>query len=1104
MSAAQVPRRDSRNKGTIDTLDCIEQWVAEARQVLLYSFLDVQGREVERLTREEFLERIRLISAVMRSGYGVRPGDRVLLAYPPGLEMICAFFACAHAGVIAVPAAAPTVTAFTAGFHRLEHMARSCTPVAVLSASEVVDLVQRRDQQGVLAHDFPTVSRLRWIATDVMQGREGAERAARSSILFLQYTSGSTRQPLGVVVSHENILANAKLTIDHPHAVGVCWLPQQHDMGLIGYYINAAISGGVLYGFAPAAFIQRPALWLDTISRTRATATSAPNFALEHCLRRAPPSSDALAGVNLSSLKFLMTAAEPVKPETYRRFQQAYEPHGLDPNALIVAYGLAEHTLAVSSYGRRSLSLRRTALAEGRAVPTTRVSEISDAVHLMSCGRSLGDNSILIVDPEQRCIRPDGLVGEIWVTGDSRCAGYWDNPAASSEVFEARLAAPSGTQDDAYLRTGDMGFLHEGELYVCGRLNDTIIVRGRNIYPQDIESVVEVASDAIRQNGVAAFEAGKRGEGRIEVAAELTTPKRMPDARVIVAHVRDTLGVQLHRIVFVPPKSLPKTSSGKIRRFLVKHMLASGEMPTLSKILTGPKLEAKLEPAPTDRPFAALCERYGLTGRETCTLPEAGVDSLDLVVFWHEFSELLRMSEDGHLARQLDARLVQDSAISELFALARRASNDKSIALAQLRLLMQRQTEAGLAADLTAMQVDRQLASSIATAKGAPLTVPTRRIVLTGGTGFFGPFLLASLLEQSGAEIDVLVRAGSEVEARARLAGSLDKAGLRPQAFWRDFQHRVRALPANLTAPRLGLSPTTWDELSAEADAIYHNGADVNYLRTYSRMRTTNVLGTHELLRLASDARPKAFNHISTTFIFGWSAKEILYESDDNGRMEALNFGYSQTKWVAEQLVLKAGELGLPVRVFRPALLTPSLEGGGGAYDITLRLLAFMIKHGTGVETGNQVSLLPADIAANNIVVIAEQSGTKGQVFHVTRDSHCRIADVLAAVTRLTGRRFVNFGIEAFVPEVIRRCTRDDPLFPLLDFFVGSIDYFSAMEFKRYDNTNYRNARDASPAALPDPPLEDTVSGILRFLTVRNPRDPLLPPALSTDPTGHL
>ena len=271
---------------------------------------------------------------------------------------------------------------------------------------------------------------------------------------------------------------------------------------------------------------------------------------------------------------------------------------------------------------------------------------------------------------------------------------------------------------ETYLRTGDMGFFHDGELYVCGRLKDLIIVRGQNIYPQDIEFVIEAASDAVRFNGVVAFEAGDRGEGRIEIAAELASTRRMPNARVLATRVRDKLGVQPHRIILVPPKSLPKTSSGKIQRFLVKGMLASGEIPTISQIVTGPKSEATPGPSRTDPPFAALCERYELTGKETCTLPEAGVHSLDLVLFQHEIVELLRAAEAGELVDQIDARLVQECTISELFALARRTSDDQSTALAQLRLMMQRHAGAGLAADLAAMQADRQLGSSIVTAKG--------------------------------------------------------------------------------------------------------------------------------------------------------------------------------------------------------------------------------------------------------------------------------------------------------------------------------------------------------------------------------------------------
>jgi len=263
---------------------------------------------------------------------------------------------------------------------------------------------------------------------------------------------------------------------------------------------------------------------------------------------------------------------------------------------------------------------------------------------------------------------------------------------------------------------------------------------------------------------------------------------------------------------------------------------------------------------------------------------------------------------------------------------------------------------------------------------------------------------------------------------------------------------------------------------------VFHNGATVNYLLNYDRMRDANVMGTNEILRLAFEGRPKSFNYVSTTFVFGWAVKKVLHETDMNERMELLDFGYSQSKWVAEQVVVDARSRGLETRIFRPALVSPSVTGGGNNFDIAVRLVAFMVNHGIGVDALNQVSFVPADITANNIVAISTTAGTANQTYHVVRDDYANMLDITDLITKQTGRRFEIFGIRDFVPELIKRCRKEDLLFPLLDFLVGSVDNISAMEFKRYENCTYQTARDASLWGKPDPSLEDTVNGILKFM----------------------
>ena len=296
------------------------------------------------------------------------------------------------------------------------------------------------------------------------------------------------------------------------------------------------------------------------------------------------------------------------------------------------------------------------------------------------------------------------------------------------------------------------------------------------------------------------------------------------------------------------------------------------------------------------------------------------------------------------------------------------------------------------------------------------------------------------------------------------------------------FDARVIPVCGDLGQPCLGMAPEMWDYLANKLDAIFHNGATVNYLFNYDRMREANVLGTNEVLRLAFEGRPKEFNYVSTTFIFGWAVKSVLYETDQNANMELLDFGYSQSKWVAEQVVFDARSRGLSTRIFRPALVSPSVSGGGNNFDIAVRLVAFMVNHGIGVDTLNQVSFVPADIVANNIVAISTTPGTANQTYHVVRDEYSNMLDITGLITKATGRQFEIFSLPDFVPELVRRCRKEDLLFPLLDFLVGSVDNISAMEFKRYDSSTYQAARDASVLGQADPSLEDTVNGILKFM----------------------
>ncbi|HXM64881.1 MAG TPA: thioester reductase domain-containing protein [Terriglobales bacterium] len=1068
---------------TASVLDRLDRLADEHPNKVLYSYLDVNGDPIETHTYASFLRRAQAIAGHLRTDGRFAAGDRVLLAYPPGLEMICAFFGCVRAGLIPVPVYPPSSRGFQSALYKTVHIAKDCQAAGILTSRDYhASLKTNLARRGVSASgvDVDYISGLPWIATeDFVDTISDRPPVDPSKILFLQYTSGSTMEPKGVIVTHENILNTYSLVIDHPAPVVVSWLPQYHDMGLIGCYLYPALKGGTTYGFAPMDFIQRPILWFNTITTYRATAAAAPNFAYDYCLRAGRLSKESLEACDLSSLRVLMCAAEPVKPDTFTRFLEAFQPYGLKSESFHVAYGLAENTLAVSLGGRNIVSVNKRGLALGKARMTTEVSEIGCATQIVSCGTSLPGLDVKIVDPEGHFPLKPERIGEIWVAGSGKCQGYWNNPELTLKQFRARLVDDT-PYDDGYLRTGDLGFIHDGELYVCGRIKDMIILRGQNYYPHDIENVVEKSSSLIRHNCVAAFQVQEDSEPALAIVAEVKSPRALPEARKIAAAVRNYLNVEVAMISLIAPRAIPRTSSGKIMRHKTKQMWLQGQFTVLSDFSR--EKDAGKSHSDIHSSFAELKARYNLTGQESYNLVEAGLDSLDLVVFMHELKELLKDKDAEMLARQVDIGVIQRVSVAELFALAEQLERAPDEALVHLRHSLAAFREEQGAAEKQMMSNDRKLIFEPSVPSPMPEIPMLNHLLLTGGTGFIGPFLIKSLLEQTRAKIYVLVRSSDEKQGRQRLRAAMESMGPCGAGLMEMFEARVIPVSGDLAQPKLGLMQDVWDFLASEIDTVFHNGATVNYLFNYDLMRDANVLGTNEVVRLAFEGRPKEFNYVSTTFVFGWAVKSVLYETDLNENMELLDFGYSQSKWVAEQVVVDARSRGLSARIFRPALVSPSVTGGGNNFDIAVRLVAFMVNHGIGVDTLNQVSFVPADIVANNIVAISTTPGTANTNYHVVRDEYSNMMDITGLITKATGRQFEIFSLPDFVPELIRRCRKEDLLFPLLDFLVGSVDNISAMEFKRYDSSSYQMARDASVWGKPDPSLEDTVNGILKFM----------------------
>ena len=541
------------------------------------TFLQDGETEKANLTYEELDREARAIGATLQK-VGAR-GERALLIYPPGLDFITALIGCFYAGVIAVPAYPPHLNRPVPP--RLKAIIDNAQVTLVLTTAPLLSNLENRWT------DASSLKGLRWIATETIDIQSADEwrdpQADAGTIAFLQYTSGSTSSPKGVMVSHSNLLHNdsmLKTAFEQgEQTIFVVWLPLHHDMGLIGNVLESIYVGGRAILMAPATFLQSPFRWLQAISRYGAHTSGAPNFAYDLCVDKI--SAEQRSTLDLSSWNLAFNGAEPINHRTIDRFSSCFEPCGFRREAFYPCYGLAEATLFVSGGDKWTAPIVETfdaeALARNELVETA--PEDKGTRTLVSCGHTWADQEIAIVDPESLIKLGDSQVGEIWIAGLNIAQGYWQQPEASERAFGGYIAE---TGEGPFLRTGDLGFLKNGELYVNGRLKDLIIIRGRNYYPQDIEWTIEQAHSGVRTGCVAAFSVDVDGRERLIVAAEVDRHFRSESVDEAVIAIRERIAeeheLEVFAVALLKFGKIPRTTSGKIQRHACRADYLAGEL----------------------------------------------------------------------------------------------------------------------------------------------------------------------------------------------------------------------------------------------------------------------------------------------------------------------------------------------------------------------------------------------------------------------------------------------------------------------------------------------------------------------------------------------
>lgn len=873
-------------------------------------------------------------------------------------------------------------------------------------------------------------------------------RFSESDICFIQYSSGSTNDPKGVTITHRNISANiryiCKLSRERHGAepwAYLNWLPHYHDMGLVGGYLGAYIYGShssssnqVLYSMSPQYFIQNiKYIMSDMLPSKQITSMCCPNFALKYIYDNCP------LDTNMSSLKFVTCGAEKIIAQDVDNFVHKFGM--FNPNSFIFAYGLAENTL----------------------ITTHADYNIERVDNTISVGKPITGTEVIVVNPRTRKICKELETGLLFLRGKSLTSGYYRKSDHSSfrNIINGKL----------YYDTGDLAFVKNNNIYINGRDSEKIIIQGKNFYPEDIESALSNINCIIK-GGVSAFGCQIGETEKLMILFEVD-PENPPTFSAIRANIYRTFGISVYNVIYVPIGSLQKTTSGKSKRCLNKQKWLNNEFNIINQSMD---CHNSIDNSYLDREIVTDLEFifnvYDYKENKLVPLIDLGIDSIT----FSKIIQTIRLKSPTNI--NIDFQKCYELTYEEFYNLLLYLY-DKSTYL-DPKLL--KHSDIPLQ---NLMNQDRVISREELPGYGrlgTGLAHDPEHVFLTGVTGYLGSYLLIELLNRTSSTIHCIVRAQDKKHALNRILSSLvnNSISIAPEVI----QARCVIYAGDLTLERFGLEDDDYHFLERNIDTVLHSACNVNYILTYSQLKDNNVNATRRIIHFCFSKVRKELQYISTALIFGFTAKKLLEEHDNNDECQDLAFGYAHTKWVAEHLVLNASNFGLPVKIYRLPFCTSTIATG--AYhenDIMIKVIKFCLKYRVGLDGNNNVNMVTIDDAAYNIISMALTDDFYGKSFHITSSYTDPVNTLYEIISNeIPFYQFKMLKETDFVDYINQYASDEDTIYSILPFINEHKGISTKMAGKFYSNTVTKTYFQKYNLEFRDRSLSDIVKAILYYL----------------------